>query len=427
MEKVNKPFLAILEQIPTGDWESITSLSFLNEKQEFNQVPDRPRIVNLDEIPSPYLTGIFDPLMKANPNQIWLGLWKTNRGYPFSCTFCEWGAATKSKIYMFGEERVYKEINWYSQNKIEFIFCCDANFGIKSRDIEIAQYMAQNKKKYGYPKAFSIQNTKNSSERSYDIQKILGDSGLNKGVNLALQSANPETPEGIKRKNIKGSAYRELQNRFAKDQIETFTDMILALPNETYETFLQGIAKTIEEGQHNKIQFINLSILPNTAMGNPDYQKKYGFVVRDTDIVNIYGSVYVSNGIYEKQRLVIATNTMPKKDWIKTRVFSWMISLIYFDKLLQIPLMLLHKICDLSLEIKLSYNIWDIYQSIKIGDNIPMEKGEFWYRIDRTTESWESWEEWGQKVVWYGNKRAVYIYDCTSIKASKSLELIPSL
>lgn len=43
------------------------------------------------DVPSPYLTGIFDPLMKANPDQQWIGLLETNRGCPFKCSFCYWG------------------------------------------------------------------------------------------------------------------------------------------------------------------------------------------------------------------------------------------------------------------------------------------------------------------------------------------------
>ena len=48
-------------------------------------------------------------------------------------------------------DRVYSELDWFSKNKIEFIFCCDANFGMLPRDFEIALKAAENKKKYGYP------------------------------------------------------------------------------------------------------------------------------------------------------------------------------------------------------------------------------------------------------------------------------------
>ena len=39
---------------------------------------------------------------------------------------------------------------------------------------------------------------------------------------------------------------------------------------------------------------------------------------------------------------------MPVRDWIKTRVFSWLASLLHFDKLLQIPFIILHEVCGIS-------------------------------------------------------------------------------
>ena len=84
------------------------------------------------------------------------------------------------------------------KKKIEFIFCCDANFGILKRDVEIAEYASFVKRTTGYPKALSVQNTKNATERAYLTQKILADSGLNKGVTLSMQSLDKETLENIK-------------------------------------------------------------------------------------------------------------------------------------------------------------------------------------------------------------------------------------
>jgi len=143
--------------------------------------------------------------------------------------------------------------------------------------------------------------------------------------------------------------YQELQRRFTRDGVETFTDIILGLPGETYESFTNGVSAIIENGQHNRIQFNNLSILPNAEMGDPEYQKKYGMIAVESKTINIHGSLAASEEeIYETQELVIATNTLPREDWVRTRVFSWMAALLHFDKTLQIPLMLLHEICSVS-------------------------------------------------------------------------------
>lgn len=520
-----KSFLSILENYATANWEKIPSICYLNRQKKLVRTCVSARISNLDEIPSPYVSGVFEPLIKTNPDEQWIGLWETNRGCPFRCTYCVWGSDTQNKVSTHPLEKLYKEVDWFSQHKIEFIFCCDANFGILPRDIDIVKYIANNKKKYGYPKALSVQNTKNSSQRVYNIYKLMSDVGLSKGVSLSLQSVNPETLKSIKRTNISITIFHELQKKFNESNIETFTDIILALPEETYESFVSGASSVIENGQHNRIQFINLSILTNSEMDNPKYQKKYGFEIAETKLINIHGSLE-NEEIQELQRLVVGTNTMPNDDWVKARIWSWMVSLLHFNKLLQIPFTVLRKVYSVSfkdlfeifilpdkkfsvlseiylffekkskdiqsggaefceskeylniwwpadelmliklcaenkllqfyreseqllarflqqenitdfknilqdaivlnqnliklpfqnkdINLKLSYNIWDVYQAGLIGDNVSIKKGEYHYEIDRTSAKWSSWEDWCREVVWYGYKRGAYLYPVKS-------------
>ena len=52
---------------------------------------------DLDEIPSPFLTGLMDPFLKNGYHPIV----ETNRGCPFSCTFCVWGISALNKVLKF--------------------------------------------------------------------------------------------------------------------------------------------------------------------------------------------------------------------------------------------------------------------------------------------------------------------------------------
>lgn len=526
-----KVFNAILENYKTGNWENVPSISYLDEHNKIVNNPEIERISNLDEIPSPYLTGIFGPLMKANPQEEWLGLWETNRGCPFSCSYCEWGASYQKRLYTHDIKKLFEEIDWFSRNKIEFVFCCDANFGILERDLEIVKRVAENKKKYGYPKALSVQNTKNSTDSSYNIQKVLAKAGLSKGVNLAFQSLNEETLKSVGRRNISTETFYELQQKFNSEGIKTFSDLILGLPNETHDSFGEGVSQLIENGQHNRIQFNNLSILPNSEMADPDYQKKYGLITQQTRIINIHGSLAEADGIHETQELVVGTKAMPKTDWVKSRAFGWMTALLHFDKILQIPFIILHNVCSVSfkelikiftegknlppliseirsnfvnkaidiqnggeeycqsekwlniwwpadelvliklctenklntfyeetkqeikhflkernlsfsshlldesiylnqnmlklpfqnkdLDVRLSYNIFEVYQAALRGETFPVKKGVYNYRIDRTSKTWSSWEDWCREVVWYENKKGAYLYNCRPLGNGK--------
>lgn len=342
-------FLRLLEAFPGNDWSDIPGVSYLSDDGAFVSHPKGGRLREIETLPSPYLAGTFTPLMQANPDETWIVLWETNRGCPFSCTFCDWGSATASKVFAFDLDRLKGETQWFADNRVEFVFCCDANFGILPRDVEIAQAVAASKVATGYPKALSVQNTKNATERAYLTQKILADAGLNKGVVLSMQSVDDGVLELIKRQNIALEGYEELQRRFTRDKIETYSDLILGLPGETFDSFADGVSRLIENGQHNRIQFNNLSILPNAEMGDPAYRAKYGMQTIETRVHNIHGTREVAvDGIYEVQDLVVATHAMPAADWRRSRSFGWMSALLHFDKLMQIPLIVAHEISGVS-------------------------------------------------------------------------------
>ena len=341
-------FLSILENYPRRDiWFNIPTVAYIKEDRNFIKTAPAERIKNLDEIPSPYISKVFEPLIEANPEENWSALFETNRGCPFNCAFCAWGAGGKQKVFKFDINRVCKEINWFSEKKIEFIFCCDANFGMFPRDHEITIKVSENKKQFDYPMRFSVQNTKNSTKKVMNLQKILDASDLQKGVNLALQSVNPETLSSINRANIKDSVYQELQTEFTRKGIPTFSDIILGLPNETYDSFTKGVSTIIASGQHNRIQFINLTILENTEMADREYINEYGLIVQESAIISHHTSIENST-ILETQNLVVGTKSMPQEDWVKTRVFCWLTSLFHFNKLLQIPFVILNEEARIS-------------------------------------------------------------------------------
>ena len=128
-------FLSLVESYPENNWEDIPGISYISSNGEFKTSPKGPRMKDLSQIPSPYLEGTFKPLMKANPDENWITMWETNRGCPFSCTFCDWGSLINAKVYPFDMERCLRELDWFSEHKIGYIFCCDANFGILARDV----------------------------------------------------------------------------------------------------------------------------------------------------------------------------------------------------------------------------------------------------------------------------------------------------
>lgn len=336
------PFVAILEHGVSENWEKIPSVSFLEKSGVLRHTEMAGGLKDLSQVPSPYVEGVFDPLMVAYPEEKWIGMWETDRNCPFSCTFCGWGLL-ESKPVAWDLEHVYRDVDWFADNKIEFVFCANANFGLLPRDIEIARYVAKVKAERGYPHKLSVQDTKNVKKRAYEVRQVLHATGLGTGVVISLQSLNPETLKNVKRENISLDDFFEIQRLFAAEGIETMTDLILGLPGETYESFANGVSMIIEKGQHNRIQFNNLSIVPDAEMSHPVQIEYYGLRTVWSRIVNIHGLVE-DDEVPEMQELVIATDSMPVEDWVRARRFSWMAGLLHFDKVLQAPLIVAHEL-----------------------------------------------------------------------------------
>lgn len=377
-------FLELLDSLPARNWSQIKGISYLSDEGLFIHQPRADRRKDLDAIPSPYLLGIFDPLFKKYPNYRWTAPWETNRGCPFSCTFCDWGSATAAKVNRFGMERLQAEIRWFARHRIDMVYCCDANFGILPRDIEITEYMVQTKDKMTYPRGFYIQNAKNATERTYQIQKQITQSGMNPDVTLSLQSVNPEVLKAIRRDNISLEAYKELQHRFQRDGINTYTDFLVGLPGETYASFADGIERIISEGQHNIIKFYNVYILPNAEMAQPEYRKKYGLITAKTPYYEPYFPVNLE--VQEWQEMIVGHDTLPPEDWCRIRVLAWWVEILYINrKLLQLPLILIWKLTGIGFR-----EMFETYLNIDFsGASLIQELNRFLFDKARSIQAGE--------------------------------------
>lgn len=337
------PFLALLEDWPQRHWAEIPGLRWLNSGQ-YRENPAAPRRRDLETLPSPYLEGVFADCFTRYPEQPWSALWETNRGCPFSCSFCDWGSATASKVYRFGMERLCAELDWFAQAQIDFVFCCDANFGILPRDLDLATYAAHVRQETGFPHSLVVQNAKNAAKRTFEVHRILAQAGLDTHATISLQSLHPPTLKASGRENISLADFARLQRQLQQVGIHSYTDIILGLPEETYDSFADGIAATIASGQYQVLHLFTADVLPNAPMAAPAYRQQYGIETVQVPAVGFHTPVQEDpDGIVEFQNLVIATRSLPRPDWVRARVFISMTQLLLFKPgTLRLPLLLLH-------------------------------------------------------------------------------------
>ncbi len=286
------------------------------------RTPPQERINDLDSLPSPYLTNLVWELVDKVEEVRWIASWETNRGCPYQCTFCDWGSATFTKMRKWEENRLFKEIEWFVQNRIPYIDCCDANFGIyQERDLRLATKLKEEALKTHYPERIRPAWAKNSSEKIIPIAKELQAGGILGAVTLAVQSLDPDTLNIVKRANIKFNTFSNLVNEFRSHNIPTYTELIMGLPGETLESFKSGL----ENIAHTKIPLVfiyNCSVLPNAPMNAPEYKEKYKIKIIRSPIMLVHSSIH-NRGISEYEEIVIATSTCSNDELKEIYLYSW--------------------------------------------------------------------------------------------------------
>lgn len=322
-------FLRILEDYQTNSIKQIYTFDRLEEL----------------DFPSPYGLGLFNKMIKDNPTYKWNAVLETNRGCPFKCTFCDWGSLTYSKLKKFNLERVFEDLEWMGKNKIGYGILADANFGcFKERDMYITEKMVEVQKKYGYPETVDASWYKNLTKEVIDIVKKFVENGFNRGFSLSLQSMNEETLESIERANMKLNKFHEILDLCNEQQIPSYTELILGLPNETKETWIKGICKLVEAGQHNSIESWLTQMLENSQLNQERDEHEFDTVFLE----NYYTSQ--EDFVEEKAEIVRGTKYMPFKDLIDSWMFSWLITNLHIYGWTQIYSIFLRKNKEVSYE-----------------------------------------------------------------------------
>lgn len=324
-------FSELLKALARGaDLSTVAGLSYRSPSHDEQYVKnvERPRITSLDMLPSPFLDGTFDALLDRHRDVVTGTTWETNRGCPFSCTFCDWGQATQAKVTTYGIDRLFKELDWVSRNRIFYVYAADANFGIKKRDIEIARYMGALKTGQGFPGYFMINWMKNSHKRTIEIADTLREAGIGCQVTLSMQSFDDVTLEAIKRSNIDLDTFRSLKAEYNKRNISTYSELLLGLPGETYNSFCSGVMRAISPFPKDHFNIYLCRTLENAEMSEPDYRKNYALETRWCEVA-MARRTNRNITVNEQEEIIVATSSMNTADWRKSFHFGYLLSTLY--------------------------------------------------------------------------------------------------
>ena len=317
--------------IGLDDMREIPGISFRTE----NGTVTNPEMISSEcDFPSPYINGYFDDIIREYPDTDFMALIETSRGCPNSCAYCDW-SNMKSRIRKFPIERIYGEIEWLAKNKVFGLGSADSNFGMFERDEEITDKIIESKKKSGFPVRFQTSYAKNSTQTVFNIGMKLEKSEMNKGITLSFQSMNETVLDNIGRRNIGIDYYKELMAMYNEADIATYTELILGLPGETYESIVDGIDTLLNLGQHNSIYIHNCEWLPCSIMGQKNYVEKYKIKKSHIPLNQPHREPDDDDNIPEWSEIVTSTYSMNGADWKKMNLFSYIVQAFHNMGLLQ--------------------------------------------------------------------------------------------
>jgi radical SAM superfamily enzyme YgiQ (UPF0313 family) len=280
----------------------------------------------IDDIPSPYLSGHLDGFLDAGM----IPLFETNRGCPFKCTFCAWGAASKDLVRRMDLDQALAEIAYVGERSdARNWIVCDANFGILKRDVEIAHSIRAVNDRYGRPEKCHIWLAKNVTERNLEIGEILGDMTV---PVMAVQSLDDTVLANIKRDNISLQTYAEYQKKFHRIGSRTYSDLIVPLPGETLKSHVSALRELMRLGV-DIIQNHNMRLLAGAETNAPETRDRFGFKTRYRLIHGDAGIYRAPDGreirTFEYEESLRSTTTMSEAELFYLRKlhflvdFSW--------------------------------------------------------------------------------------------------------
>lgn len=287
-----------------------------------------PRRKSVDDIPSPWLAGILDQFFdgKLAP------MIETNRGCPFSCTFCVQGTRWYTKIHNFSKERIREELHYIARRIVE---CCpqmgtlriaDSNYGMFERDIEISSYIGETQRLYRWPTFIDATTGKNRPER---IIKSVEKTGGAMVLYQAVQSLDENVLRKVKRQTIKLEAYEQLQVHMRGRGLRSTSDLILGLPGETLESHLKALHRLLDSGIDSLHNF-QAMMLKGSEMETLASRNEFHFVTKFRLLPKNFG-IYGDEIILDTEEIVVATDTLSFDDYVTARKYHLNSSIFWND------------------------------------------------------------------------------------------------
>ena len=314
----------------------LPGIHHLDKNGNFHMPPPGPRIKELTQIPSPYVTGLLDEFFDGTL----MPVLTTNRGCPFSCTFCAEGQKYYNVVHKKELDHIVEELEYIANKASKLpsdaarrdLYISDSNFGMYKRDVELAQVIQGVRKKYGWPEFIQATTGKNQPERVLEVARILEGSMRLAGT---VQSLDPEVLVNVKRKNIKDDALVDVAYQGALIGANSYSDVIFGLPGDSLDAHKRTVNALLDAG-FNYLALYQLRLQTDAEMGKSEYRQKFGMKGKFR-VLQRSGGRYpmfdIFRNIVEVEEVCVGGINFSHDDYIEARVFDLIVTIFYYDRM----------------------------------------------------------------------------------------------
>ena len=326
-------FLRLIQHLK-GECDELPNVVRLDRDGRFIPAALVERVMDLTTIPSPYLSGSMDEFLDGRL----LPVIQTNRGCPFTCTFCTEGQSFWNKVRAKPADTIRGEVRRIAERMGQLpsgrkrwdLLIADSNFAMFEADLETCRVIAKEQREHGYPRYINVATGKNKKERVLEAARLLNGAMKLSG---SVQSLDETVQANIKRKNISAGQILEMALTAAEIGTNTYSEVILGLPGDSLDAHFRTLETLIESG-FNTISMYQLMILPGTELGEAATKHKYGMVTKFRVLPRCFG-VYDILGkrvsVAEIEEICVSTDTLPYADYLQCRKMNFIVNVFYND------------------------------------------------------------------------------------------------
>ncbi len=300
----------------------------LGGKAYFGETEKRMR--DLTSIPSPYTTGLMDKFFE----QRLLPTIQTNRGCPFTCTFCTEGGKYYNKVYKSSLDRKIEEVTYIVERvtHTKSLRITDSNFGMFEEDVEFCRFLGGIQEKTGYPEYVMCSTGKNRKERVLECNALLNGAMR---LTASVQSLDQNVLEAVKRKNISLENLMYVSDETSDTETHAYSEVILGLPGDSVASMTNSFKGLMESGIGNITQH-QLALIYGTELNSEETRTRYGLNSQFRPIQRCVGKYSLGEDQFaavEIEEICVSSDTLSFEDYIEMRRLYLTIGLFYNDRI----------------------------------------------------------------------------------------------